>query len=533
MRSFQRSFCFLVSTSSRIVNDFFLNELRGLHIKPPDHSSTFFGQLKMLFAFLSVLGQSAPGAGELRRIEQLMAFHQFWNAYSELNQIIQREKNLGFVENKLYRLRGTCCLHMAMTQEIIENSKAILSNDPNEDDKKYAYLLQARGKLQKGDYYGAEGAAKKSGDRQLASQINELQKIYTTAQTQLKNGQINEAAHNYDILLRNSPKAAKLSLQRADIAWLASDHGKFNELTKDIENEFPDDAKFLYRRGVYYLCNGELDKAIQRIKKSSALKDAPKNCSVVLNAISTVNKHYNNAEQSLKNNQPDNANESIKLVSDVAADFCPSGTVLSKEVGKLSFRLLKITATKEEILEKLNKIIDQNPDSNDMLLERADILLEQGDFDAALFDYSTVQRRNPGDRRASEGINKAQDLKKKSLYVDHYKILGLEKGASISEIKTAYRKLVRQWHPDRFGDKEKKKEAETMMKKINTAYDILSDPQKKQLYDSGQDPENPGMNSDFQNFNPFDIFSQFTGGQGGGQTFKFGGGQGFHFEFHF
>jgi len=65
---------------------------------------------------------------------------------------------------------------------------------------------------------------------------------------------------------------------------------------------------------------------------------------------------------------------------------------------------------------------------------------------------------------------------------DYYEILGVPKGAGADEVKAAYRKLVMQHHPDRVPH-EQKKEAEEKFKEISEAYAVLSDPQKKKLYD--------------------------------------------------
>jgi len=130
---------------------------------------------------------------------------------------------------------------------------------------------------------------------------------------------------------------------------------------------------------------------------------------------------------------------------------------------------------------------------------------------------------------------------------DYYQTLGLTKSASTDEIKKAYRRLALQYHPDR----NKGKDAESKFKEVTKAYEVLSDPQKKQTYDqfghaafeqgAGQGPfggaggpfggfgqqsgrQGPftytystggdgGAGFDFGGFNdPFEIFEQFFGG---------------------
>ncbi|MDE2291476.1 MAG: DnaJ domain-containing protein, partial [Elusimicrobia bacterium] len=89
---------------------------------------------------------------------------------------------------------------------------------------------------------------------------------------------------------------------------------------------------------------------------------------------------------------------------------------------------------------------------------------------------------------------------------DYYKILGVGKNASDEEIKKAYRKLARRYHPDRNpGDKQ----AEERFKQVSQAHDVLSDADKRKEYDRG------GMFAGFGGAGGFDP-SQFSGSFGGG-----------------
>jgi DnaJ-class molecular chaperone len=123
--------------------------------------------------------------------------------------------------------------------------------------------------------------------------------------------------------------------------------------------------------------------------------------------------------------------------------------------------------------------------------------------------------------------------------VDYYEVLGVKKDASDAEIKTAYRKQALKWHPDR----NKSPEASDKFKEINKAFEVLSDPKKKEMYDqygesvferggaggpqgysyrqgpfsytySSSGGENPFEGVDFGGFSdPFEIFEQFFGFQ--------------------
>jgi DnaJ-class molecular chaperone len=121
-------------------------------------------------------------------------------------------------------------------------------------------------------------------------------------------------------------------------------------------------------------------------------------------------------------------------------------------------------------------------------------------------------------------------------YKDYYKTLGVSKGATAKEVKSAYRKLAREWHPD--VNPTRKKQAEERFKDISEAYEVLADTEKRKMYDSlGSDWQqranaagpftyrNPagggvppgGMQFDFQDLGDSgfsDFFQTFFGGLG-------------------
>lgn len=90
--------------------------------------------------------------------------------------------------------------------------------------------------------------------------------------------------------------------------------------------------------------------------------------------------------------------------------------------------------------------------------------------------------------------------------MNYYEILGVDKNASESDIKKAYKKLAVKYHPDKLANAsdEEKKSAEDKFKDINEAYSVLSDKEKRKNYDMFGDPK--GMN-DINDFDPFDIFN--------------------------
>lgn len=120
-------------------------------------------------------------------------------------------------------------------------------------------------------------------------------------------------------------------------------------------------------------------------------------------------------------------------------------------------------------------------------------------------------------------------------FIDYYKILGISKNATTDEIKKAYRKLARQYHPDTNPDNA---EAHKKFQQINEANEVLSDPDKRKKYDKygkdwqhgeayerarQQQPFGGGYSGEFDDSGFSDFFSSLFGGGGGGRTSRMRG----------
>ncbi len=96
---------------------------------------------------------------------------------------------------------------------------------------------------------------------------------------------------------------------------------------------------------------------------------------------------------------------------------------------------------------------------------------------------------------------------------DYYEILGVERGAGADELKRAYRQLAHKFHPDKNPDDP---DAEARFKEASEAYAVLSDPEKRQVYDRLGHAGISGGGDPFAGFDPFsnfgDLFNEFFGG---------------------
>ncbi|KAH6915582.1 DnaJ domain-containing protein [Coprinopsis sp. MPI-PUGE-AT-0042] len=190
--------------------------------------------------------------------------------------------------------------------------------------------------------------------------------------------------------------------------------------------------------------------------------------------------------------------------------------------------LLKLNRN-EEALEDTEESLKLFPHSFKALRTRARLNLNLENYEACIGDFKSAIQEAMSEGTATDAdvralkteLKKAEAALKRSKSKDYYKILGVGRECTDAEIKKAYRRESLKHHPDKGGDEEK-------------PHAVLSDPQKRRMYDMGDDIDGSsasdmggmGGMGGMSHMDLADLFAQFHGG-GGGSPFGGMGGGGF------
>lgn len=159
-----------------------------------------------------------------------------------------------------------------------------------------------------------------------------------------------------------------------------------------------------------------------------------------------------------------------------------------------------------------------NPTSEYGLLSKARQQLEAEQFEAAVRTVKEAEEHHGNSNAVREMMNEAQKALRVSKNKDYYKVLGVARDAEDRDIKRAYRKKAKEYHPDKASvNGMSKDDAQRKMADANEAYETLMDPEKRARVDRGEDPNDPQQ---AQGGHPF------QGSPFGGQQFVFRGGPG-------
>ncbi|KAL1351917.1 hypothetical protein HN51_015803 [Arachis hypogaea] len=423
--------------------------------------------------------------------------------------------------------------------EALDDLNAAIEADPNLSE---AYLFRASVLRQLCRYEQSEGSYKKflelkpghsTAEKEL-SQLLQAKSALETAQSLFGSGNFIKSLEYIDkVVLVFSPACMEAKLLKVKLLIADKEYenaiAESGFLLKEDENNL--EALLLRGRAYYYLADH--DVATRHYQKGLRLDPEHSELKKAYFGLKNLLKKTKSAEDNANKGKLRVAVEEFKTALAVDPDHLAHNVHLHLELCKV---LVKLGRGKDA-LDSCNEALKINEELLEALVQRGEAKLLIEDWEGAVEDLKSAAQKSPQDMNIREAVMRAEKALKLSKRKDYYKILGISKTASASEIKRAYKKLALQWHPDK--NVENREEAEAKFREIAAAYEVLSDEGKRTRYDRGEDLEDMAGGGG-GGFNPFgaggfggqQYHFTFEGGfPGGGFGGGFPGGGGY--EFHF
>ncbi|KAI1181021.1 DnaJ domain-containing protein [Nemania sp. FL0916] len=287
---------------------------------------------------------------------------------------------------------------------------------------------------------------------------------------------------------------------------------------------------------------GDMDQGLAQIRKCLHSDPDSKTCKKLMRQEKSVEKTWAKVDKALEKKQPMSgvkllvpSGEDKGLIDEVKeqiTELKAEGMIPEKAPSALLTRLVEAAcqayyeANGKKASTYCPEALQLDENSLYGLLYQAKTQMDADDFEPCIATLKKASEARPDKNNIINPLmQKAQIALKRSKTKDYYKVLGVAHDADERQIKSAYRKASKVHHPDKaIKQGLTKEEAEKKMAAINEAYEVLSNPELRERFDRGDDP-----NSHEQQQNPFHG-SPFGGG--GGHPFMFQqGGQQFQFKY--
>lgn len=296
---------------------------------------------------------------------------------------------------------------------------------------------------------------------------------------------------------------------------------------------------------------GAADKARDHVR-NNCLSNDPENreCKTFFRFVKKAEELSSKAQQHIESRNWASAKKSIQEY----IEYAPQSYNIDEMRARYCTALAKTCSSDnyEEAVKYCSDLINeakegQQEDVSSEFIEmarlgRVEAYLTGGDLETAERELGSLQNSTPQNLRdeLNELLQRLQREKRLAAQKDHYKTLGLDKAQkhsySAKDIKSAYRKAAMKYHPDKFknASEEEKKVADKKFREATDAYEVLTDPDKKARYDSGEWDGNNEQQQQQQYGHPggfhfqggfpggFDQFFTQQGAGGGGFKFRFG-----------
>ncbi|XP_073282121.1 dnaJ protein P58IPK homolog isoform X1 [Primulina huaijiensis] len=479
----------------------------------------FCCQLILLQPLVAAIdGKTGDAATLFERVSQSIKVKKYSEALADLNAAIGADPTI----SEAYWRRASVLRQLCRYEDSEKSYKKFLEMKP-----------------------GNSAAAKE------LSQLYQAQNAFDSSNSLFETGEFSKALEHIDkVVLVFSPACTKAKLLKARLLIASKDYSSAISEAGYILKEEEDNLEALLLRGRAYYYLADHDVSIRHYQKGlrldpehGELKKAYFGLKNLLKKTKSVSDFFHVKIHDLRSylcialcitQADDNASKGkLRLAVEeykAAIALDPNHTSHNVNLHLGLCKVLVKLGRGQDAVTSCNEVLEIDGDSVEALKQRGEAKLLIEDWEGAVADLKSAYEKSPQDMDIREALMRAEKSLKLSQRKDWYKILGISKTASMSEIKKAYKKLALQWHPDKNVDN--REEAEAKFREIAAAYEILGDEDKRTKYDRGEDIEEMGGMGG-GGFNPFGGGQQFTfhfeGGFPGGEGGFPGGFGGFHF----
>jgi len=278
-------------------------------------------------------------------------------------------------------------------------------------------------------------------------------------------------------------------------AWLREQRQQ-RQSSSEKEEAFDADGNLikLYKRGKGFYVMGNTELALRHFREALKLDPEHQECKADYKQAKKLQKLLDKIEGVMgkevegkgrqKQLEREDQYEEARTLLTQALELLPPSVYRAS-----LYRDLCICNTKmrrpEDALKVCQKHSEHDSESaaSNLLLAEAKLLNEH--FEDAIALYRKVLEQDENSKEARSGLQQAERLLKRSKEEDYYKVLQVSRSASSREIKKAYHRLAVEYHPDKNPDD--RDGAEAKFKAVASAYEVLSDEDKRVKYDAGED----------------------------------------------
>jgi DnaJ family protein C protein 3 len=305
-----------------------------------------------------------------------------------------------------------------------------------------------------------------------------------------------------------------------DYYGVISDSGKLLKL-------LPHHIEAYQLRGSAYYRLAEHDQAVAHFREGLKLDPEHKGCKAGHKLVKKLEKSRKKAEDAF---DAKNFEEAVALFEKTQT-LDPDHLVFNRQIHLRLIKALSRFGKHGKAIAEAEKYLEED-ESLEGMWALGEAYTDGEKFSEAVEIFRKALEVAPENsaeaKEAEKKFKESQVALKQSKEKNYYKILGITRSATQKEIKSAYRKLALQWHPDKVTE-EQKEEAGNKFADIGEAYEVLSDDELKAKYDRGEAVfDNQGGGDQQRHHNPFQFYNQQFQGGGQQRQQRQGGGQRFH-----